>query len=301
MQVMGEHDWINNLPTKLRPYEIRKKFQVEFEKMAELGEDYPKYNFPQLSGIASGDSIEKAICSGLCEVIERDATMKWWLNGISSEILIEKERIKSSLLFYIFEIPSLLPTVAAFLWDDKNELCNVGFASRFKLKDAINKAKCEAIQLRYTSIKMLHPDDNTNKNKKEFLGPETYLKEFSPSRNYKEKFRKDYRDMYDLIHNTQYYLDPAAVQELEPFKRKEIQHPRKYDVMNMGDLVNRVLQEYDDIIFLDLTTEDIKKAKRFVVRVLVPGMIPNAPTAYPPLGMFSEETEQLNLRPLPHS
>lgn len=263
-----------------------------------LGEKQKKFHFPQLSGIASGTSYESAILSGLGEVIERDITMKWWISSLNKNI-IEKSMINDSLSFTVYQLGNTpLLTIAAFLWDDLNMLCNVGFSSRFDLNDAVSKAKSEAIQLRNTSLSLLNNDQKANKSN--ILGPEHYLKEFKMDRSYEKDYRKDYKDMYDLIHNTQYYLDPNNVKKLEKYRLGETTKPNKSESSNLKELIKSIGKRYENVIVVDLTTSDVLLTPFRVVRVLVTDMISNSPTAYPPLGFF-EESEIINLSPLPHS
>lgn len=257
---------------------------------------FPRYNFPHLSGIAAGKNIKEALLSAISEIIERDSTMKWWIKGVDSK-LIKSEVVNDYLSFSIYELKSVIPTIAAFLWDDKNDLCNVGFATRFDFETAVTKAKSEAIQLRQSALRHLNSTLYFNKSYRG--GPEKYLKPKSKSRNYKQIFRDDFKDMYDLVHNTQYYLDPEAVKDLKKFRQIKSSVPSDYRIKNLEELIENILNKYEDIIYVDITTQDAQKAGYTVVRVLIPGMIPNAPTAYPPLGMFDEG--EFNLVPLPHS
>jgi ribosomal protein S12 methylthiotransferase accessory factor len=70
-----------------------------------------------------------------------------------------------------------------------------------------------------------------------------------------------------------------------------------------------------DIVYVDVTTADIRSVGLNVVRVIVPGLVPNAPAAFPFLGRRrvqdqavslgwrgeALEERQLNFAPIPHA
>ena len=248
------------------------------------------YNFPNLSGLASGTSLNQAISSAILEIIERDASIRWWYFD-TAERLIRKSTT-NNYVFLSYQIDAIVPTVASFLFDLKNELVSVGFASRFDFEDAIEKSKSEAVQLNMNMINIL------NNNLSSADPVKKYLKPYRKDRNYIDSFKKDKMDMFDLIHNIQYYVDRRAFKKLSIRLNQVVEEIQEENLIsNIERLFSYFKETKQEVIITEITTEDIKNMGWYVVRVLIPGFIINTPTAFLPI---NRELIR-NRMPLPHS
>ena len=248
------------------------------------------YNFPNLSGLACGTDYNSAVQSALLETIERDASLRWWYDK-TEERLVERVE-ESKLTFLSYQIDSVIPTIASFLFDFQNELVSVGFSTRFSIKEAIEKAKAEAVQLNFNMRNMLN-------NQLDLSDPvRKYLKPYKTDRKYIDSFRKDKKDMFDLIHNLQYYLDPRAFQEQKYRLNDKIKKGVTSPVNNLEELIAFLKSSGNsNLIVTDMTSSDISKVGYFVVRVLNSGSYINTPTAYLPVS----REKISNFPPIPHS
>lgn len=250
------------------------------------------YNFPNLAGIAAGNERKQAIINSITEIIERDASIRWWYTKEIDGTFIVKDKINDSLSFYTYLLHSIVPTAAVFLFDDKNDLVNLGFACRFNIKDAIDKAKSEAVQLRQNALHLLRNIDLSDKD-----NTKKYLKSFKKNRNYIDSYRLDYRDMYDLIHNTQLYLDPKMKEKLSFYRSQQQEEVRYQYILSFERLLEYFKYKNQKVLISDITTKDIMATNIRVVRALMPGFIINGPTPYIPL----EKSLLTEIPPIPHS
>jgi ribosomal protein S12 methylthiotransferase accessory factor len=117
---------------------------------------------PVSTGCAFHSNKLTAIWSGICEVVERDALMRFWytraipnkinINSISDYALkIRVTRIKNKKLkLHLFEISQniSIPTILAVIQSDKFPYFCVGASTNTNILNAINKAIDEAISIR---------------------------------------------------------------------------------------------------------------------------------------------------------
>ncbi|MFZ5825845.1 MAG: YcaO-like family protein [Bacillota bacterium] len=291
----------------------------------------PPTNFVMFAGIAGGSSLEAAVLSGLLEVIERDATTIWWASNVALPAisLANQPRIRAALTpsdltspitYKIFnltvDIP--VPVMGALLYDPERQIPCMGFACRFDPHDAVLKAVGETAQL-YTGYSyFLDPNSGVWSAVDQGIYHARAIKPYRADRSYRGAFRPDYHDMIDLLHNGQYYLDPSTHSGIGRLLNAAESAPMPVaepGASSLDHLVAILAERNLECIYVDLTTPDMKDAGLSVVRVLVPGMVPNAPTAFPFLGprrLYEVPvtmgwagrplTEaELNLAPLPHS
>lgn len=248
------------------------------------------YNFPNLSGLASGTSLNQAISGAVLEIIERDASIRWWYFDTEEKLI--RKTVTDNYVFLSYQIDAIVPTVASFLFDLKNELVSVGFASRFDFEEAIEKAKAEAVQLNMNMVNILNDNlSDTDPVKK-------YLKPYRKDRNYIDSFKKDKTDMFDLIHNIQYYVDRRAFKKLSNRMSQTVEKIQEEKLIkNIDELFTYFKKSKQEIIIAEITTKDIENMGWYVVRVLIPGFIINTPTTFLPI----EKKIIQNRMPLPHS
>ncbi|MGL5826833.1 MAG: YcaO-like family protein [Nocardioides sp.] len=289
----------------------------------------PITNFCAFAGIAAGPDQNFAVMSGLEEVIERHATMLWWLNGHP----LPTVHVPTPLAELwegtgiAHQRPSLIhldndfgvPVVAGIVHDDTDQLVNVGFSARHSFAEAAAKAWTEALTLQEGSRDLLRMDGlhwevmaSGELNGRAF-------KQWRPDRCYLDDFRTDMRDCDDLMVQQQVYLDPRAGRRmsylLEPSSTRLVGEIDALTDRSAGTYQARAEAAGYDVIVVDLTTPDVASAGLSVVRVLVPGTIGNAPAAFPFLGRRRVQDlavqlgwqerplseEELNYFPLPHA
>ncbi|QWW19667.1 YcaO-like family protein [Schaalia sp. 19OD2882] len=299
-----------------------------------LGE--PVSSFPRIApvpyaGIAAGHDTEGALVNGLEEIIERDATMIWWhskptinpvaLSTKSVDEVVEQFKAKGfSLTFFILPNEFRIPVVAAVLRNDHHRTCNIGFSCRPTLDKAALKAVTEAATLFDGAIDLLNPEGRmfTAIERME-LSPNMALPH-RQDRAYLDTINWDYDSVHDLMIQQQLNLDPRAQAERSPhLDRPEV--PASHYPVDEGE--SRCSAYYRDkleaagyeILTVDVTTPDIRACHGTVMRVLVPGLVPNFPAgditlgrgrilnAYHRMGLHdrAQTPDQLNRFPLPHA
>lgn len=294
-----------------------------------IREDIPKTNLPSFPGIAAGRSQEFAVVSGIEEVVERHATMCWWHNATVLPRLrltgaLRKEvangaaygqQLSAIVLPNIFGVP----VAAGIVRHDKAGLINIGFAARPRLEDAVKKAWTEAYTLQEGSRDLLRPDGAYRRAVARGEIDGTSMKPVRDDRRYLESYQDDFRDVNDLMCQQQIYLDPRAYEQVAHL----IETPESDQAEVHLPLTDRSLGTYRkvieargyEIIIVDLTTEDVAACGMSVVRVIIPGLVPNFPAGFPHLGKMHLQHDpvelglrssplaenQLNYFPLPHA
>lgn len=279
------------------------------------------------AGIAAGSSYDDAICSAIEEIIERHATMTWWLTGtrlpeleVSDEVLEQLgefpdyQEILLTRLENVFGYPVVCATVA----NHRYQTLNMGFAARPTEQDAALKALLEAFSLQEGSIDLLDPSGPHWNAIADGRLPRCGLREYRQDRRYAAGYASDFSDCTDLMAQQQYYLDPSAHEAVMSIVKSGIVLP-----LETEPRVSRTISNYRALlaeqglraIAVDLTPLDIDQCGIKVVRVIVPGTVMNSPAAFPHLGndVVRRTAEELgwvkdartpmnwNLRPLPHA
>lgn len=278
-----------------------------------------------LAGIAAYHSRDGALAAAMLELVERDATMLWWHGGLHAKQLVElppelEEQVGHGVPACIRQWFLLLQTdmpayvAAGCVYDEEYEILVVGFAARPILADALRKSAAEAWQLRRLSLQLLNRESALWQAIDSGRLPMP-VRPFRADRHYREEFRRDFADMRQLAYNLQWYLDPTthppALARLsgEPCPYREV--PVAWDGPD-GELVARCVAQLDlvgeRVYCADLTTQDMRALGGLTtVRVVCPGLIGNAPTAFVPLAhprmlrALLESGGQPHLGPMPHA
>ncbi len=258
----------------------------------------PPTNIASYPGIAAGSTREQAIVSGIEEVVERHATMIWWHNRLELPRLQLPDSVAQVWSYPGSQVQSWsalrlpnefdIPVVAGIVENTQEELFNIGFAARPRLAQATLKAWTEALTLQEGSRDLLNPNGAY---RQAFLNGKLSgksMKEHRDDRLYMDSYRSDFRDINDLMCQQQFYLDPRARQAVAFL----VDTPQTARWEPERDLAVRTLQEYRrriephgyEIIVVDVTTPDVASAGLHVVRVLIPGLVPNFPAGFPMLG-----------------
>ncbi|MFV9423713.1 YcaO-like family protein [Microbacterium sp. S1037] len=283
----------------------------------------PPTNFCAFAGIAAGPSEEFAVTSAIEEVVERHATMVWWLNaqplprveGVSAPAVAERSRVS----FVQLDNEFAVPVAAAILHDDDDQLVNVGFSARPDFASAASKALTEAYTLQEGSRDLLHADGLHWRVMTEGELNGRAFKPWRADRRYLDDFRPDMHDCDDLMVQQQVYLDPRAGERMErllrPASGRPIDSVPRMPERSRVAMIAALERADVEPIVVDITTPDIRSAGLTVVRVVAPGTIGNAPAAFPFLGhgrvqriaveLGWRETplpeDEINLFPLPHA
>ncbi len=261
--------------------------------------DAPVTNFCPFAGIAAGPSLEFAVMSGLEEVIERHATMVWWLNAQPLDAVVptpellalwdevpEDEGQKPSMIHLDNEFG--VPVIAGVLHHDREKLLNVGFSARHDAEQAARKAWTEALTLQEGS-RDLAVDGGAHW--RAMARGELNGRSFKPwraDRRYLDDFRPDMHDVDDLMVQQQVFLDPRAQEQVAPL----LDRPATRCLDDLPRLPERSLTHYQhrverlglEVIYVDVTSVDVASTGMRAVRVIVPGTVGNAPAAFPFLG-----------------
>ena len=291
----------------------------------------PPTNFVMYAGIACGDSLEASIKSGLYELIERDATAIWWSSAPNIDALdiysntkikhlLQSETNNNDMVYKVLPLTTDIdvPVTGALLHDKLDNIKVMGFSARHNPEECILKSISETIQLHSVAANILNPNSFAWKASDEGILNDQALKPFKNNRAYQKSFKNNFRDMVDLLHNVQYYLDPTTHHHLD-FITSAQESNQEFFSKNKAQTLNEMVRSLDllglECFYVDLTTPDIKDSGLSVTRTFVPGLVPNGPTAFPYLAPdrlynipkklgWKENilTEgELNLSPLPHS
>lgn len=257
----------------------------------------PRTNFLNYAGIACGVSFEDACRRALEELVERDALTIWWQSGAPCEGLdFERDTSLRALLegprredfdYVLARVPTRfeLPVVGALLRDRRQRLVAFGSACRSSTRQAALKALLEAVHVRVYSLGLLSPDGSIWQAIRAGLLDASVYKPHRPDRRYLDDVRPDLGDVVDLGAHAQIYLDERLHGHVEriwrpPATRLLTDAPDAAP----GAATDAVRREGFRPLAVDLTTPDVRACGLYVARVLVPGLYPNAPAAFPYLG-----------------
>jgi ribosomal protein S12 methylthiotransferase accessory factor len=258
----------------------------------------PVTNFCPFAGIAAGPTMDYAVTSALEEIIERHATMVWWLNGhpIDATDPGELAAVWDGVPADAGQRPSLImidnefgvPVAAGVLHNDVDTLVNVGFACRDTPEAAALKAWTEACTLQEGSRDLLRADGaHWDAMSRGELNSRSF-KPWRADRAYLDAYREDMRDCDDLMVQQQVHLDPRAVKRVAPLLDRAVTRT----FADAPRLDSRTPEAYrralegagHEVIVVDITSPDIASTGMAVVRAIVPGTVGNAPAAFPFLG-----------------
>lgn len=279
------------------------------------------------AGIAAGSTYESAVCSAIEEIIERHATMTWWLTGTrlpeleASTDLLKRlgefpayQEVFLTRLENVFSFPVVCATVANHRW----QTLNMGFAARSIERDAALKALLEAFSLQEGSIDLLDPSGAHWNAIADGRLPRCGLRAYRQDRAYAADYADNFSDCTDLMAQQQYYLDPSTHEAVISIVKSGMVMPleaRSRISRSISSYVALLSEQGFRPIVADLTPPDIAQSGMKVVRVIVPGTVMNSPAAFPHLGndVVRRTAEELgwvkdvqapicwNLRPLPHA
>lgn len=248
-------------------------------------------------GIAAGLSLDHALTSALEELVERDSMMVWWLNHHplpAVETPPELEAFWEGLAAqgqraWLIPLPNEfgMPVMAGVVENVQEQWLNIGFACRPDPVQAALKAWTEALTLQEGSRDFDEPHGLLRQGI-EWGWVLDVFKPWRKDRRYLDDYRPDFRDVVGLLSQQQVFLDPRAIERVRPW----VDVPVGLTFADIPALPERSATLYRrlieaqgyEIFVYDLTAPEIAYAGMKVVRVLVPGLVPNFPAAFPPLG-----------------
>lgn len=322
--------WVpgTNLVTGQESWVPMSMVYVNYRRMEEL--EFPPIESIPYTGVAAGGTHNYAVMSSLEEIVERDATMVWWHSQPAiPTIAIQDPKVSEIVAFAaqhgtVISFLSLpnefrLPVVAAVLRSDEEQIVNVGFACRPTIVEAALKALTEAYTLQDGSRDLLCPHGQLRQaiERREFLA--TAIRPYRGDRHYLDDVAADFSDVDDLMMQQQVNLDPRA----EPYRAPWLTPPLGAEPLQAQPLERRTLDAYlgritdagYEPVVVDVTSPDMRAMGAWVVKTIVPGLVPNFPAGHPHLGQgriqneyarlgiltTSQTPEQLHYFPLPHA
>jgi ribosomal protein S12 methylthiotransferase accessory factor len=277
----------------------------------------PPVNDTWFAGIAAGRSLDDAICSGLEEVIERHATMVWWLNAQPLHGVVPSPALRQLwpdgggprrwLIHLDNELA--IPVMAGVVEDVEAQVLTIGFAARADPVEAGIKAWSEALTLQSISQDVANPDSIYHQVVASGRMVDQGLKPWRADRRYLDDYRTDFHDVTSLLCQSQVFLDPRAVERVRPW----VDVPVDRAVDDLPRLADRRLAEYQsrveaaghEIFYADVTAADVAATGLRVARTLVPGLVGNSPAAFPYLGRAAAARSAVQLgwraTPLPEA
>lgn len=295
-------------------------------------EDEPPTGYAMLAGIAAGPTARAARTAALEEVIERDATVIWWANGLPARPVSGADQLLEPLAapgwyrgrgaagqcsYRVVEIPTVfeVSVIGVLIDDPETGIAALGVAARPDPAEAVAKALAEAVTLRRYALGLLDPDGEIWAAADAGVIDRRMFKPHREDRAYLLDYRADFRDVVDLGCHSQLWLDPAMRVHLAPITDSD-------DVVALTDLPRLDGDPHDEYLkrlavqnlnayAADVTTSDVAAAGLSVARVVVPGAYSNAPAAFPflggsrlyddPMRLGHRAAETLNPVPLPHT
>ncbi len=270
----------------------------------------PPTNPAYYPGIAAAPDRELALCNALEEVVERDASMVWWLSGaplapLRNSPAIERIRQRIPLgrgvRVHALALPTStrLPVTAVVVEDDDNRIATLGLACRHSADRSVDKAALEAFGLLESALDLQRPDGGFwSTHEAQGIGAQA-VKPLRADRRYLDSYRADFRDVTDLFCQLQIQLDQRALIRTVPRWTGSTESSAAEDLpeRSVSQYLDRLAAAGYEPFAVDLTTPDARIAGWYAVRVLVPGMVPNFPAAFPPLGRdrVLEEPDRLGL------
>ena len=287
----------------------------------------PLYAYPNLTGIAGGETPEYAMLSGLEEVIERDTCMIWWAHAqplpalpIGEDVRALYRAVEERYEARLIPLPNMfsVPVLAAAVRDRLTGWMTIGSAVRHTAADAAYKALAEAFCLQQTCRSL---DDGSACAGIVQNGVQNFgnLKPWREDRHYLDSYRSDFHDVVDLICQQQLHLDRRAGEHVARWVNDTPE--RDWETLpclpmrDVNVLRGRVEAAGHEVICVDVTTRDVAALGLHVRRMLVPGLVANFPAAFPQWGReriqragvdlgWREQPcaeADLNVFPLPHA
>ncbi len=230
---------------------------------------------PGSTGLATGSTRSQAILNGLYEVIERDAFLITWLNKLPGQSIIVDsnsrispfvKRLKKdgfTVKLYSLSTDSECSVVICILVKEMDDKCSafVGLGADLNLYRACEKCVFEAMRAVITQSQ-----ESTS----------TVIQDRIAQLN------QGLCTVTDMEDHGWYYLKRSSVAEfefLDCLNNQPILVEETDEIgLSNGQIIEHLVAELEkidtEVIYIDLTTPNIKGVGAYVVRVIVPGFQP---------------------------
>ncbi|MEV1012008.1 YcaO-like family protein [Streptomyces sp. NPDC049881] len=250
----------------------------------------PRTHHLNYAGIATGQGFDDAVERGLLEVVERDALELWWhldgpARGIDPATVpgLAADLAGSALDVHLVELPSeFAPCVAALVHDHRLGIRAAGFACRYDPAEAARKAVLEAVHTWVFTQGLTDADGWVFQAVEAGLLARGLYLDHRADRRYLDACGPHFSRVRDLGAHVQVWLDERMAAEARRFT--EPAHgvvPLTAVASGSRERLERALHDGGHrVMTSDLTTEDVAETPLRVARVLVSGLVPNAPAAF---------------------
>lgn len=250
----------------------------------------PRVHHLNYAGIATGQGHQDARDRAVLEVVERDALEVWWhLDGptrgidLASVPGLAQDLAGCDLQVWLVQMPSeFAPCVGALVHDKTTGLFAAGFACKLDPADAARKAVLEAVHTWIYSQGVQDADGWVFQAVDAGLMATGLTLDHRADLRYLDDVGDHFARVRDLGAHVQVWLDPRT-----HYLARRFTHPADGTV-DVTDLTPTTMQEVyarlaaggHRVISRDLTTSDVAQTTLRVQRVLVTGLVPNAPAAF---------------------
>lgn len=246
------------------------------EDLAYYANDQYRDNYSRLmndssNGVALGGSYDEALLGGVLELIERHSFLASWYGKIKGNRLVNYEKYFSKDmkeyinlftrkginidLFQISVIPNIFVVWALIRNESKNTTMYSYTAAGvgFELHEAINGALLEAI-VGYSVQENVH--ETMPKNVRDVVYLDDHIEYYGDS-NQKHEF--DFVDSWENI-------------DADILTKKEKYYSNNKE--KLIDIMDNILSDFDDILIVNQTSQEMKSNNLFVVKAIIPGFLP---------------------------
>jgi ribosomal protein S12 methylthiotransferase accessory factor len=277
----------------------------------------PVTNYHHFPGMQAGPSLDFALASAIEEVVERDTMMVWWANRqplpavqLSPDLQAlwngQPTALGQRAWAIFLENEFDLPVIAGIVENTEEQFMTFGFAVRPDPIQAIRKAWAEALGAQQGLRDMNLPEDECIVRTLLASRGDT-LYPWRADRKYLDDCDPTFRDMITLARQPQIFLDPRARNIVRPWVDVSADRPLE----TLPSLPERSVGAYRrqiercgyEIFYADVTTPDIALCGLYTVHVIIPGLVPNFPAAFPTLGggRLQHQAVRLGWRETPHA
>jgi len=180
-----------------------------------------------------------------------------------------------------------VPVIAGVVENVPDQFLTIGFAVRPDPAEASLKAWAEALALQETARSLQDPSGSFWRITVKLLGDEG-LKPPRDDRRYLDAYRSDFHDVTTLLCQLQASLDPRVRERVRDWVDVDPVRPLhslpSLPARTAATYRERLEQRGFEVFAVDMTTPDVATTDMKVARVVVPGLVPNYPTAFQPFG-----------------
>jgi ribosomal protein S12 methylthiotransferase accessory factor len=250
----------------------------------------PRTHHLNYAGIATGQGLDDAVERGLLEIAERDALELWWhldgpVRGVDPATVpgLTHDLAGSGLDVHLVEMPSeFAPCMAALVHDPRLGLYAAGFACKYDPAEAARKAVLEAVHTWVFTQGLTDPEGWVFQAVEAGLLARGLYLDHRHDRRYLDACGERFEHVRDLGAHVQVWLDERMAAEARRFTEPALGTvPVRAVEPGSRERLERALHDGGHrVMTFDLTTEDVAETSLRVARVLVSGLLPNAPAAF---------------------